>query len=95
MREGEGTRGTGNEFETWRGLGREKRQRMEAVTSCTFGETNLINGPGRAQSQGGYIREERARGHTEASCIVRRSERGINNNSHIWPNKRACIHERG
>lgn len=68
---------------------------MEAVTPCTFGETNLINGPGRAQSQGGYVYARRACGHTEASRIVRRSKRGINNNSHIWPNKRVCIHERG
>lgn len=71
----EGTRGTGDEFETWRGLGREKRQRMEAVTSCTFGETNLINGPGRAQSQGGYIRVREERAHRsivrgEASVVL-------------------------
>lgn len=66
--EGEGTRGTRDEFETWKGWGREKkkrRQRMEAVTPCTFGETNLINGPGRAQSQGGYVYARRERAGTQ------------------------------
>lgn len=74
---------------------KKRRQRMEAVTPCTFGETNLINGPGRAQSHKEDTCTRGESGHTEASRIVRRSERGINNNSHIWPNKRACIHERG
>lgn len=51
------------------GMGEEgkkkKRQRMEAVTPCTFGETNLINGPGRAQSQGGYVYARRERAGTQ------------------------------
>lgn len=48
----------------------------------------------RSGTVAGRIRVREAR-HREASSIVRRAERGINNNSHIWSNKRARIYGEG
>ena len=52
--------------------GMGKRQGMEAVTPCTFDETNLINGPGRSTSRKEDTCARSGQAHGKASRIVQR-----------------------